>query len=283
MPALLDDLISGVVKTNPDASPEEIRDGLLYFFSYEVVPEAIQNVELPRSPSPAQLKWDEFRTSRLRKGRRERIIRARRDREKLITNLAYLKFEWNGRHEDSSVAPRFHDATLDLTASFRWRETGSNADVLLPGRRAFQEYLRTDRHLTRDLPFPLSPYSSLIERPEKIPLPIVVLDKEIENKVLLDPIYRRIVGAMETMIRSHESWRSFEFHFLWKRDVELPEWQNMVINVRLGDIDFDTKMVLWDEIDAEVRRGLKDIKNQLPDLKDHIEIINRGLFTSVDL
>lgn len=118
---------------------------------------------------------------------------------------------------------------------------------------------------------------------EETTIPIIVFDREVEDKVLSDPVYRYVIKAMETRIKSHRDWRTFEFHFSWERDVELPEWQKTIITVKLGDTGFDEKMDLWDMIDAEIRQAIEEAKNRSPNFKNQVEMINKTLFTSVEL
>lgn len=173
-----------------------------------------------------------------------------------------------------------------ITTNLRRREPEAIPDLSPKFPTITREEVFTSNVSSLEDPlFPIFPFpeSRQLSEPVSKLLPIIVFDDKIQEKVLSEQVYRTIIGAVEAQIRSHENWRTYNFHFSLEQDVELPDWKKTKIKIHFGKIEFNEMMTLWDEIDAEIRKAVAKVKSRLSDQEKQITDINKTLFTSTEL
>jgi len=65
-------------------------------------------------------------------------------------------------------------------------------------------------------------------------------------------------------------------------DIELPEWNDFTISVKVRNRTFDERIDLWKKIEDEVESILKEMKATSPQYTDEIESVNGNLTVIVE-
>jgi hypothetical protein len=264
-------LINELIARNPSASAEELTEGLLRFLAYEAIPQAINQFKLPPTPSPFQLKQEEFRKRRTRKTRHakekhELELKQQEERHRKMIRIIKLQSQLNGGQEDNTT----------VVSTFLFKDFYSPETIL---RRELQIEEGMPLSTKTFIEAHASPYTIS----EKVALPVIIFDTFIQNLMQSNPIFNIVVVNIENRIRSHEIWQPFEFRFSHRRDIELPDWEKTIITINVGDISFDEKMDLWNEIDKEIRQSIQEIQSQSPKDGEYLTNLNKTLFTSIEL
>lgn len=97
------------------------------------------------------------------------------------------------------------------------------------------------------------------------------------HRTILDSVLLEIQETLELRDENYYINVSFE------QDIEVPEWKEILISVKVEDMDFIEKMNLWETMEQQVRTEIEDIRNHCisDNQKRIIDEINQGLAIEV--
>ncbi len=274
--SLFTEIVSGLHKNAPDASPEDLTNILIKVIEKDILPAAIKNMKLPRPPSPLEIKREQLYLKRMPKRFRNLSTTLK---EKLIREFDYIKHQLNGRETDNpSFVPDFFVTDfdtlripVDLTFKSSIQVTSPKKDGL--SRESILEELT------------VSPYIKSVKEKDK-EFPKFIITEEIQNKIASDLLLREIFRIIEIKIKDFVTTfpSRIDLTVALHKDLELPEWEKTVITISAINFDFDRKMILWEILDSKVRSSLKEMMDHAsPSERPKIEDFNRNLFTHMEL
>jgi hypothetical protein len=288
MSSLLEEIVAIVGLSSPEASPEEVSAAVIMFLENDVLPEAFRKMRMPEPVSPAR-KWREEMMFRRMKKKYRKVARARREEtEQLLLHFKNIKHKYSLLYMDGgSLVYDFF--SRDIADSLRRRTISVNT---VPAMNRFllkrdgipsieaEEVRNKKEELSR-----LIPYTPVLKGEKKWPQ-IFLIDEIIQNKITSDPIFAENFGLIEKAARTFSVTSGFKMIFFasFRADTEIPEWEKIVLSVRLDGLDFNQKMELWDKLDAEIRKTIQERMKTTTGLeKERLEEMNRMLFTNFEL
>lgn len=267
MVSLLDQLIYDVTLSNPSLSSEEASNQITALIENEILPEALLRIKMSKLPSPLSLKQEELMRPRIRKDSRfsgESI----QSKVRFIQDLEKLRSGFDGSDLTSEGLYSGLMASTQIPSGLDVRY-----DVELDGKllESKPSILQERTEVTRTLESP--------ERRKEIPR-LIDFDMSIDEKVVRDPIYEKVIGEIESRIRavySHEN-LNIHFKFLIRIDMDDPDREKTVIRITLPNVKFDQKMEFWSKIETNIGDVLKKLNISDSEKK----AIGRNLFTYID-
>jgi hypothetical protein len=112
-----------------------------------------------------------------------------------------------------------------------------------------------------------------------LPRQEIIIQPEIRERMESDEPLRRIVDVSISELSSAlEDEDSYVLDVFEESDVEVPEWNENVIRVRIGTVSFENKIKLWESLEERVRSKIEEIRRQLPPSRRRkIDAINENL------
>jgi len=264
--SLQNHLISEISLLNPGLSPREVSDRIVVLIEKEILPKAIANITLPPLPSPIRIKREELVAPRY--GKSVRVQKLVQARTQFMQDIEKLRSKFNGT--DSANKDFF----------FGWRN-----DTQVPPSLEVKYEMEPSKEKLIVKPQiihkPLDASTSLRVREKELikPSRLINFDLSINEKIALDVIYERVIGALESNIRSNYSVKTLNifFKFSIRIDTEDSDRQKTIIYIDIPDKNFREKMNLWRRIEGSIRDTIK--KLDIPDAEKRL--INRNLFTHI--
>jgi hypothetical protein len=160
----------------------------------------------------------------------------------------------------TSMSPLYVDAAMPILASAaqEWREFECNKMKMLT-ECLFRNTLKTTN--------PFLPRREVIIQPEV---------REVMNR---DEQLRRIIDAsIVELSNALEGEDSYSLDVFEESDVDVPGWNENVIRVRIGTVNFENNIKLWESLEEKVRSKIEEIRKQLPSGRRRmIDAINENL------
>lgn len=285
MPTLLSEIVHELSSNNPKASPEEMSHALIKILEYDVLPNAIRNMDLPSPPSPAQIWQERMRLQRAKKKFRKPSFL--KQKGMIIQQFETVKYQLNGDKEGYTSVPSFSvsDFTDPSTTVSRWTDKSYVKEVLLEKDGiSLRSELTPSRH-KKPSRFELTKPSPMLIEDETKRIFQFDISETIQEKILFDPLFREIVGAIETRLMNFaiEHQYKMDSYIFIRTDIEIPSWEKIILNIDMPERNFDQKMILWDKIDEKIRQVLLELKHEDTSFEHEIEAINLRLFTKMKL
>lgn len=283
MQSLISEIVSIIASSNPQSSPEDIANMLIYSVETEILPEAIRIMKLPPPPSKMRMLLEMKREERHKRKYRTSILE---DKTKLARNFEYIKYKLGNGEARTSLRPTIMQGDLD--------EPAQHAAALFSA-----SYLRKNVEKKDGLPLPkesgFSRFGLRLEREKSYPYAKGVSGKEVETgfsidneaqrRLLSDPLFMNIVSSIEVFLRDFaRHYPKAHFSISIKNDPQIPMQEKIIVRLAMPDLSFDQKMRVWDHVDIELRKNLQRFARANGASRlDEAESINRKLFTHVDL
>lgn len=107
----------------------------------------------------------------------------------------------------------------------------------------------------------------------------IVIHPEIrvhmENNEYLRKIIDVSIIELSNVLEDEDSYLLEVFE---ENDAEVPRWIENIIRVRIGNINFENKIMLWENLEERVRSRIEEIRRQLPPNKRRkIDALNESL------
>jgi hypothetical protein len=261
---------------NPKASLIQILDGVTELLSNEVLPEVLKNLSLPKFPSWSSILIAESRKER--RGKKFKDSKSLRDRRVAIQQVEYVKRQmgWDGSDTSTSVR-HFSDSTSPIF--FPRFDLASVEEVSNHGSGYGKETKTPiEEEVGKPYPnilFPLKPQDT------------ISLSKEIQQKIVSEPIVERAFKNIELSIRKLVDAKKLEtsIDMSFRSDPEIPSWKKYVITITLPlNIDFNARMNMWTLFDLVIRKEITELaKNASDDERKFFDDLNKSLFLHVEL
>jgi len=270
-----------IANANPGATRDDIVREFLSMLENYVLPDVLRKMRPIPRPSPAQLKSQEFRMKRARRGRRERYKQLQHFYD-LALQFDMIRSQLDGRElSDAAYWSRVieHPSDKSTTPLFVEEESSSQWD----GREF--ENLQTDPYKP---PFRgrlfYEPWISSEERivsPERFGFSIL---EPLQGTVVSDPVLEKIVRNVETRMRKSfaQTKTKLDLRMLIRQDREIGDWEKIILSIDSEESDFDKKMSIWERVDAEVMGAIGDVEEQVSSRERAlISSIKRKIFTDM--
>jgi hypothetical protein len=286
MSTMLEAIVTEIKAKNPQASAEEVSNAVVRFMEKDILPVAFKQMRVPEPISSAQQLRQKMFLQRVKLKRRRAIQTRIKESKRLASEFEYVKRELRRIDVDTDfVTPTafYGDSTNQL-----WRGATSISSVtrgIFLKKDGFpidvqKEVREKKRELSRL--FQLStPIPKEIEEPE-----IFFIDKTVQVVAMSDPLFAKNLSIIEKTARTFalESRLEISFSVSLRRDIEIPDWRKLVLDIHTRDVDFDQKMKLWDEFDARIRKGIQEkIEISQGIEKEKLEELKKTFFTHFDL
>jgi len=277
---LLEEIISEFRFHNPNATPQEISEGITAILGKEILPELLKNLSLPEFPSYRSLIISEGSGAR---GKRKMVIGKapnldnRRRAIQGIENVR-IKLGWDGG--DDLLPKAF---------------TADSASLYLPKSELplIQEEL--DEQIREDSDFRKSPdpvQKEAVNGPfQKIPKPIekniITFSETTQRKIVSDSLFEVFFKNVEVQLRSIIDTRDLktEIDVICKTDEEIPSWNKCILKVHPpSNLDFKARMNISTIFDITIRKTINELKkNADGNTLEYLKNLNRNLFVHIDL
>lgn len=269
---LYDRILSEARSYNPEASPDEILDGLVTILENEILPEVLQDMKLPAFPSISAILRSES-TGRLVKKKFEPTETLRK-RRVMIQRIERLKRQmgWNGNNEtrilhyfsnssNLAVIPKLHVSLAERT----------KPHIEKPEMPAFEKI---------DEPYPK------IVPPLKAPCQIIfseVFQKKILSDTMLENAFKNIEVSMRTLIASRNL--EADISVSSQTDFEIRSWEKIVININpLSPMNFEERMNVWTLFDIIIRSKIVALaKDSDEKTQEFLRSLNKRLYLHIEL
>lgn len=107
-----------------------------------------------------------------------------------------------------------------------------------------------------------------------------VRDKMRENEYLRMIIDKALIEIRDLPQLSSEN---YLVHASLERDIEVPDWEEIVVSIRIEERNFDEKMKLWEIIEQKIRSRIEVIRSQCvnDEQRQIIDEINQDLSVEI--
>lgn len=266
--------LDAILEANPSSSADGITEAVALYVEACIINTLISLPPM-RIPTPAHARLEEMMTRR--RGKSGRVSRRREDYESRLAELYRLRRQLDGYPENGTVPNYVADSSDIATVS-------GEAGVLPPRDTPNGHLHRKESELIRR-PTQMTGFQGTLigaRAPE-----LVVrghLEPSIANLIVADPILEEIVMRVEARLRAFALERGLpmEFDFRLGEDPEYPKWRRYILELD-SNLDFDSKMTLWTEIDSSIRQELRQLGEERYEMSQRIADISSNLFVHMGL
>lgn len=287
MQMLLKDHLAEVARANPEATSIDIATALSQVLD-EAFRNALLQVEIPASPSPAQRKLAEYRLQRLPSRSRDLHRLQIDEREAFVEGLRHLKLRLDG----GSTGTDDLETVIGLSSSDNLpvEVTSRGSLGIRPGGRHTIDQLESRRpgENTQDLILtsrrPFVSTESLAE--DLLSEPPVILGETLEAKTVADQGVSEILTRIEAVTRQFDDLSPPRGSVFvdWIRDIEWPKWEKLVIELVPRKGTFGERLRLWESFDKELRDGIQQsIRDARRGQKIHLRRLSENVFVHMEL
>lgn len=267
---LFSDILTEAINRNPQASPEDILEGLVNILETEILPSVIRDLRLPPFPSWAKMAIK----SRGRKSRKKfQPTETLRQRRAVIQQVEYLKkLNWDGVNTPTpAVHFSDHDDVIGLP------QLGMSFEIETRRRRSKTKFPIIE--------LPHKPYAR-VSFPLERKNPFVLSD-EVQERVVSDPLLEGLFKNVEISIRELIETRGLEacLSVSFKSDLEIPTWEKYVIKITLPPrTKFEERMKIWEIFDLTIRNKILELAKKADDkTREYLESTNKNLYVHMEL
>lgn len=107
----------------------------------------------------------------------------------------------------------------------------------------------------------------------------IVIHPEVREDMKSDEQLRRIIDAsVIELSNALEDEDSYYLDVFEETDADVPRWNENVIRVRIGTVNFENKIKLWERLEERVRSKIEEIRKQFPPNKrKKVDTLNESL------
>lgn len=278
---LFGEIISEVRLHNPNATPQEISEGLTAILGKEILPQILKSLSLPEFPSYRSLAISERRGSR----RKQKTAIAKspdldsRRRAMQGIESVRIKLGWDGGDDLLPKVYAVNSASLYYSPK---------AELPLV-QEGLGEQLEKDSNRKIDSQ-PIKKEigdGTLQTIPKPIEKNLITLSETTQRKIVSDSIFEAFFKNVEVQLRSIIDSRNLETEIdvICKTDEEIPSWNKCVLKVHPPpNIDFNARMNISTIFDITIRKIIDDLKKNADDTTlEYLKNLNRNLFVHIDL
>lgn len=274
--------ILDISRLYPNLTNEELIEHFIDTIE-EDLPDIVESVGLPMTPSPIERKLELLRQTRVKKKyRRFDTVESVEFVNQLRKAQYILAAESTSeRASDTDYANiGINTSSLIANSIFGPGSAVTEEEVISEGRCFNSERTPewTDVPDTDMIFIDISPTFK-----EKI-----TESPEILRKKNTQEHFGRIIDGISNEIGRVPELRheDYQVDIFVRHDIELPQWEQTIVQFKIRNKNFDEKMETWDSIDLYIRKVIADLKkNAIKEGVNPAEIdeINRNLFIDVEL
>lgn len=107
----------------------------------------------------------------------------------------------------------------------------------------------------------------------------IVIHPEVREDMKSDEQLRMIIDAsVIELSNALEDEDSYYLDVFEETDADVPRWNENVIRVRIGTVNFENKIKLWERLEERVRSKIEEIRKQFPPNKrKKVDALNESL------
>jgi len=269
---LYDQILSVAQSLNPEASTDDILDGLVTILENEILPEVLQYMELPKFPSYSAILHSES-TGRLVKKKFEPTETLRK-RRIMIQRIEALKRQlgWDGNNEMRTLAYFSNSSNVAVIPELHVSPAEKRKHYLEKPEMLAPE--KIDEPYPKIIPPPKAPYQ-------------IILSEAFQKKILSDSMLENVFRDIEVGMRQLIASRNFEtdVDVTLQNDFEIPSWEKFVINIiPLTPMSFKEKMNVWTLFDIAIRNKIMDLAKDADEkTKESLRDLNKRLYLHIEL
>ena len=119
--------------------------------------------------------------------------------------------------------------------------------------------------------------SHIMQRLSITPEVIEKMEEDKHLRMVINNALNEVKGLLDLSNENYLIRASFE------QDIEVPDWEEILVSVQIEERDFGEKMKLWEAIEEKVRSRIEDVRRQCvtDEQKRMIDEINQGLSVEV--
>jgi hypothetical protein len=274
---LLDEIANEARLHNPNATTQQVSDGIVAIISKEILPGVLRNLSLPRFPSYRSTATAEARSAKRTRRTRTDVPVSLDHRRRVIQQIEHVRIQmsWDGGDD---LTPKPH--VIDSPYSYYTPKI----DLPQPRENLRKEEVKEKTDSKEESKPVDGTFQKMMRQPEKN---LIVLSETAQRKIVSEPIFEAVFKNVEVQLRSIIASRKLETEIdvTCKNDDEIPSWNKCIFRVHPPpDLDFNTRMNLSTIFDIAIRKTINDLKkNADSNATEYLQKLNRNLFVHVDL
>ena len=274
--SLLEELVAQIRASNPNATEDEISEGIDSLLSKEILPSVLKNLSLPKFPSAMNESLEAKRLKGIQGSKVEKIAQVHQ-RRSLIQQVEQVRnaMGWDGIND---TTPKMQISnSSSIYPLIRLDFASKNERIRKPIKKIEPE-LETEKETINAT---AQKINFLTEKN------IIDLSESTQRKIVSEPLFEIFFKGAEIKMRHAISSREPEtkIEVLCNIDEESPDRTKCLVKIHpRKDLDFKERMKLSTVFDIIIRTEIKSLQEKSDiDGKKYLQGINRNLFVHVDL
>ncbi|MBU4501676.1 MAG: hypothetical protein KKA79_03735 [Nanoarchaeota archaeon] len=285
---------------NPDLQMEDVEK--IFIDEIEnILPEIIKQINLPPKQTLLDRRKEEFHLKRMKSKYREKRVKRTQPREILIEGLRVVQYHLNGHDTQSNMLFDINDSRgmlsndgvqiYDSHSNFDQSPIRRVKDLIEEDRGNTWKQIRL-RNIAQEEYKPLGLDSGLtLEHMQRISLPPnikIVVESSVKRKCKKDTLLKELIDIIKHEVVNIPELqnKNYDVKLSIVRDIELPEWEKLVVSFDIPELGFDEKIIMWDIIDKQIRK----VVHELPQARHpyttrtrYYKDLNKNLFLKMRL
>jgi len=273
---LLTEILSETRNYNPQASLNEIAEGLFSIIEREIIPKVLMDISLPKFPS-----WKDLIVRSRELQRTKKRIKPTgnlTERRLLIQQVESLKqmIYWDGGDTTIHFPPLSDLGNLSrLLAQFDLPSVKEQIPKHELGKAKELALEEPDNPYLRISPSPETKYN-------------FTLSEELQHRIVSNYRFEEIFRRIEISLRELVAERSLKtnINIDVKSDIEIPSWEKYIFKISPSSkLSFKERMNIWTTFDIRIRNSIQMLRKMAVDSEqiEYLENLNRNLFVHIEL
>lgn len=258
---------------SPNASSTQITEAIVEYIEATLT-KVVKEIRLERAESSLTIISHDYITDRLPAGSRERARDKRQEKDRIIRELANLKFQLDGTDAPEMLLPTEltgQDTALEHIPNMISVYTSLSHPILPSDSPPKSSENHPKRQVNRFSPYSQTPFLATPDQAFQ-------LGRAMQWRLSVNPHLIELVEKIELASRIFASHYNLDWKFELneKTDAESPQWKKTVLFVHPGTEDFEQSLILWDELDTKIRTSLSSHEEETNQF-------NKAFFIEMDL
>jgi hypothetical protein len=274
--SLFDELVAQIRVSNPNATEDEISDGIDSLLSKEILPIVLKNLSLPKFPSARDESFEAKRLKSSQGSKMEKIAQVHQ-RRSLIQQVEQVRnaMGWDGIND---TTPKMQISnSSSIYPLIRLNFASKNEKIRKPIKKIEAESEMEKETINATA----QKINFLIDKN------VIDLSESTQRKIVSEPLFETFFKGAEIKMRQAVSTREPEtkIEVLCNIDEESPDRTKCLVKIHpRKDLDFKGRMKLSTVFDIIIRTEIRSLQEKADiEGKKYLQGINRNLFVHVDL
>jgi len=265
----INDAIMDTMGQYPYLNKKELYYSLNYVIQSEIIPEVLMKINLPKTFSRLEYKKMEFRERRRGTFKINGLLNNKYKSDDLVNNFRYIKYQLSRYNFDN-----IRRSDLDYTDKNSFFNYYNLKDCnFLIDKSNEKYYSESIKKIIDDDP----EYKDFKKKNIQFHLSY---DDKINDKIINEKYFMDFIIIIEKSLRN--SYYISEIKDTSIEDIydyEINDWEKIIVNLNPLTDDVDENIIVWDQIQSEIR--LK-IKNKLHELKGNKKIFFMNYYNKIN-